>query len=89
MNCFVGLDVSLKLTAICVVHREGNIVREGVADTQPDKIPVSPRFDTAKTLGGRPINSQYDGLNPFADPRHKLSSRSSGPQDELVCMLDT
>jgi transposase len=38
MKCFVGLDVSLKLTAICVVDREGNVVREGVADTQPDML---------------------------------------------------
>jgi hypothetical protein len=38
MKCFVGLDVSLKLTAICVVDQEGNIVREGVADVQPDML---------------------------------------------------
>jgi transposase len=38
MKCFVGLDVSLKFTAICVVDQDGNIVREGVADTQPDML---------------------------------------------------
>jgi len=38
MKCFVGLDVSLKLTAICIVDQDGNIVREGVADTQPDML---------------------------------------------------
>ena len=38
MNYFAGLDVSLKLTAICVVDQDGNVVREGVADTQPEML---------------------------------------------------
>jgi hypothetical protein len=29
MEHYVGLDVSLKLTAICIVDRTGKIVREG------------------------------------------------------------
>jgi hypothetical protein len=33
MNYFAGLDVSLKRTAICIVDRDGNIVREGVTDS--------------------------------------------------------
>lgn len=36
MNHFAGLDVSLKRTAICIVDRDGNIVREGVTDTEPE-----------------------------------------------------
>lgn len=38
MSYFAGLDVSLKLTAICIVDRDGNVVREGMADTQPDML---------------------------------------------------
>jgi transposase len=38
MNYFVGLDVSLKRTAICVVDRDGNIIREGAADTEPETL---------------------------------------------------
>jgi hypothetical protein len=33
MECYVGLDVSLKQTSICVVNQAGSVVREGV--TQP------------------------------------------------------
>ena len=29
---FVGLDVSLKQTSICVVDQSGSVVREGVVD---------------------------------------------------------
>jgi hypothetical protein len=32
MEHYVGLDVSLKLTAICIVDRAGKIEREGVYD---------------------------------------------------------
>ncbi|MCC8960638.1 IS110 family transposase [Bradyrhizobium sp. Pear77] len=38
MNYFAGLDVSLRLTAICVVDGDGNVVREGVADTEPEML---------------------------------------------------
>ena len=38
MAYYVGLDVSLKTTAICVVDRDQNIVWQGSADTHPDMI---------------------------------------------------
>jgi transposase len=38
MECYVGLDVSLKQTSICVVSRTGLIVREGVVDSDPEAI---------------------------------------------------
>lgn len=38
MPYFVGLDVSLKLTAICVVDQDGATVREGSAATEPEKL---------------------------------------------------
>jgi transposase len=36
MEHYVGLDVSLKLTAICVVDRTGKIQREGVVHSDPE-----------------------------------------------------
>lgn len=33
MECYVGLDVSLKQTSICVVNEKGSVVREGVVDS--------------------------------------------------------
>src|SRR5205807_5472173 len=38
MEHYVGLDVSLKLTAICIVDRTGKIVREGVVASDPETI---------------------------------------------------
>jgi transposase len=35
---YVGLDVSLKLTAICIVDRTGKITREGVVASDPETI---------------------------------------------------
>jgi transposase len=36
MECYVGLDVSLKQTSICVVSHAGSIVQEGVVDSDPE-----------------------------------------------------
>ena len=38
MEHYVGLDVSLKLTAICIVDRTGKIQREGVVHSNPEAI---------------------------------------------------
>ena len=38
MEHYVGLDVSLKLTAICIIDRTGKIEREGVDASDPEAI---------------------------------------------------
>jgi transposase len=40
MEYYVGLDVSLKQTSICVVDQTGSVVREGVVDSHPEAISV-------------------------------------------------
>ena len=35
MQSYVGLDVSLKQTAVCVVDGVGKILREGMVDSDP------------------------------------------------------
>src|SRR5947208_17022403 len=40
MEHYVGLDVSLKQTAICIVDRTGKIEREGVVASDPEAIAV-------------------------------------------------
>src|SRR5450759_4310944 len=40
MEYYVGLDVSLKQTSICVVDQAGAVVREGVVDSDPEEISV-------------------------------------------------
>jgi transposase len=38
MERYVGLDVSLKQTSICVVNQTGSVMREGVVDSDPEAI---------------------------------------------------
>ena len=38
MECYVGLDVSLKQTSICVVNQAGSVLREGIVDSDPEAI---------------------------------------------------
>jgi transposase len=38
MDCYVGLDASLKKTSICVVDGSGKVLCEGIADSQPGAI---------------------------------------------------
>src|SRR6267154_4945351 len=38
MEHYVGLDVSLKLTSICIVDRTGKVEREGVVASDPEAI---------------------------------------------------
>jgi len=38
MGYYVGLDVSLKTTAICVVGEDGKVAWQGSADTHPEMI---------------------------------------------------
>jgi hypothetical protein len=38
MEHYVGLDVSLKQTSICVVNQVGSVLREGVVASDPDAI---------------------------------------------------
>jgi transposase len=40
MEYYVGLDVSLKQTSICVVDQMGRVVREGAVDSDPEAISV-------------------------------------------------
>jgi transposase len=48
MEYYVGLDVSLKQTSICVVNQTGSVVREGVVDSDPEAIAA---FLRAKASG--------------------------------------
>jgi predicted NBD/HSP70 family sugar kinase len=48
MMHYIGLDVSLKRTSICVVSETGSVVREGVVDSDPAAIAA---FVRSKTSG--------------------------------------
>ncbi len=40
MEYYVGLDVAVKLTAVCIVERDGNVVREAVLGTEAETLAV-------------------------------------------------
>src|ERR1700747_407953 len=45
MEHYVGLDLSLNQTSICVVNQLGSIVREGVVDSEPEAIAAFVRLN--------------------------------------------
>src|ERR1700682_5882924 len=51
MEHYVGLDVSLKLTSICVVNQTGSVVREGVVDSDPQAIAAFVRSNALVRIG--------------------------------------
>ena len=50
MEYYVGLDVSLKQTSICVVNQTGSIVQEGVVDFDPEAIASFVRLKAPGTV---------------------------------------
>ena len=50
MEHYVGLDVSLKLTSICVVSETGAVVQEGVVDSDPEAIAAFVRSKAPKAV---------------------------------------
>ena len=50
MEYYVGLDVSLKLTSVCVVNQAGSIVQEGVVVSDPEAIAAFVRSKAPGTV---------------------------------------
>src|SRR6202162_628280 len=50
MEYYVGLDVSLKQTSICVVNETGSVVREGVVESNPEAIAAFVRSQAPGTV---------------------------------------
>jgi transposase len=50
MERYVGLDVSLKQTSICVVNQAGSIIQEGVVDSDPEAIAAFVRSKAPGTV---------------------------------------
>ena len=96
MEYYVGLDVSLKQTSICVVDQMGAVVREGVVDSDPEAISVYVRSKAPGAvrigLHDRPrlptcmthirIRASLGGNIP------RMSKFLSGPR-EAVCLSQT
>ena len=70
---YVGLDVSLKQTSICVVSETGSVVREGAVGSDPEAIAA---FVTSKAPGFGSASRPDQTL--FSRPRpHTLLPRAA------------
>ena len=88
MEHYVGLDVSLKQTSICVVNQAGSVVREGVVDSDPDAISAFVRanapgvvrigLETGPTATW--LWTELKRLGPTGD-LHRRAPRQGGAQD--------
>ena len=93
MSYFVGLDVSLDETAICIVDDAGVIFREGKAETEPEAIATWLRLAEVPIerlgLEAGPLSPWLsEGLRAAGfpgdmhrDPAHEGRDRGDGGQD--------
>jgi hypothetical protein len=63
MEYYVGLDVSLKQTSICVVNQAGSVVREGIVDRGLSKHRRMAEPDPQQTFDICPIFLDRPGLH--------------------------
>jgi transposase len=70
---YVGLDVSLKQTSICVVNQAGSVVREGVVDSDPEAIAS---FVRSKAPGAVRIGLETGAT--AGHPSAELATRMAG-----------
>jgi hypothetical protein len=52
MTCFVGLDVSQKMTAVCVVDNAGRRLWRGQCPTVPEQVRILVRRGENRVPGG-------------------------------------
>jgi transposase len=60
MDCYVGLDASLKKTSICVIDKTGKVMCEGVVDSQPGAIA---KFLKSKAHGAVRVGIETGGTS--------------------------
>jgi transposase len=89
MEHYIGLDVSLKLTSICVVSETGSVVQEGVVDSDPEAIAAFVRSKAPKAvrvgLETGPTatwlwTDRAQAIGPVGD-LHRCASRQGGAQN--------
>ena len=89
MEHYVGLDVSLKLTAICIVDRTGKIVREGVVTSDPETIAafVKSHAPHSEADCAKPRSPWLESLPSFCTGCGSRAPNSNGRQRRLPINL--
>jgi len=65
MEQYIGMDVSLTMTAICIVDRTGKIEREGVVASDPEAIAAFVRLHAPACRADRARN--WSNINVAVD----------------------
>jgi hypothetical protein len=68
MEHYVGLDVSLKLTAICIVDQTGKIEREGVVASNPEAIAAFIKSHAPHVARMFAVRLRYGPLRQWPSP---------------------
>jgi|RhiMetStandDraft_8_1073273.scaffolds.fasta_scaffold54867_1 hypothetical protein len=68
MEHYVGLDVSLKLTAICIVDQTGRIEREGVVASNPEAIAAFIKSHAPHVARMFAVRLRYGPLRQWPSP---------------------
>jgi predicted NBD/HSP70 family sugar kinase len=90
MDHFVGLDVSVKETSVCIVDDTGKIVREVKVASEPEVL-----YEAAQSMqavqpvplggGGVEITGRYiNDTSHAANKRPKRSNRSARPSSSVA-----
>lgn len=81
MEYFAGLDVSMEETHICIVDREGAMIREATSGTSPDEIAAAlktaPACQRVVFETGRMAPMLYHGLTAVGVPVICVESRQA------------
>lgn len=67
MHVYIGLDVSLASTAICVVSAQGKIVKENTAASEPEDLVATLKGDAAGRL--RQVQNTRTVQLPLHEPQ--------------------
>ncbi len=81
MELYVGLDVSLKETSICVVDGKGEIVSEGTVISEPAAIAA---FIEEKAMGAKRIGLETGPTTTWLSVPRSIIRRASNDQEALA-----
>ena len=73
MEYYIGLDVSQRQTAICIIDDKGVKLAEGKALTLPSDIPTYMHNKLLRELGGNPWPTRFTGYGRFQSRHYAIN----------------